>query len=186
MLFPLRFCRAAALCRAAAAAACLLAAAPAWAVEGGAASPPPSDSGAGGTTEAPALDAAEADALFRLGLTAAATSQQPDLAAEKRAALLDEAISAFATILVNEPGAVRVHLELARAFFLKGEDDLARRHFEWVLAGDPPASVAANIRRFLLEMQARRRWSFSLGAALAPDSNIGGATNKMRLQRQSG
>ena len=37
------------------------------------------------------------------------------------------------------PGLVRVRLELARAFFLKGEDSLARSHFERVLAGKPAA-----------------------------------------------
>ncbi len=48
-----------------------------------------------------------------------------------------------------------MRLELARAFFLKHEDTLARLHFEQVLAGDVPPAVAANIQRFL---RARRRW----------------------------
>ena len=40
----------------------------------------------------------------------------------------DRAIEAFRTILVNHPELVRVRLELTRAFFLGGQDGLARRH----------------------------------------------------------
>ena len=65
-----------------------------------------------------------------------------------------------------------MRLELARAFFLKGEDDLARRHFEQVLAGEPPAAVALNVNRFLVQIRARKRWSLRVGMAVAPDSNI--------------
>ena len=73
---------------------------------------------------------------------------------------------------------MRVRLELARAFFLKGEDSLARRHFERVLAGKPVAPVVANVQRFLAEIRARRRWTMYLGAAMSPDSNIGGASDE--------
>ena len=48
-------------------------------------------------------------------------------------------------MLVKGPGLVRVRLELARAFFLKEEDSPATRHFEQVLAGQPPAAVALNV-----------------------------------------
>ena len=92
--------------------------------------------------------------------------------------MLDEAIAALRTMLVDRPDLVRVRLELARAFFLKGDDGLARRRFEQVLAGDPPPAVAANVNRFLSEIRARRRWSLSVGFALAPDSNIGAASDE--------
>ncbi len=69
-----------------------------------------------------------------------------------------------------------MHLELARAFFLKREDDLSREHFERVLAGGPPPAMVANIRRFLEAMRARRRWSGRFGATLAPDSNVNAAS----------
>ena len=81
-------------------------------------------------------------------------------------------------MLIDRPGLVRVRLELARAFFLKGEDSLARGHFERVLAGRPPAPVVANVQRFLAEIRARRRWTMYLGAAMSPDSNIGGASDE--------
>ena len=122
--------------------------------------------------------AVEANVLFLIGLAATGTSQQPDLADDERDALLDEAIASFHTMLIDRPGLVRVRLELARAFFLKGEDSLARGHFEGVLAGRPPAPVVANVQRFLAEIRARRRWTMYLGAAVSPDSNIGGASDE--------
>ena len=120
----------------------------------------------------------EANVLFLIGLAATGASQQPDLADDEREALLDEAIASLRAILINRPDLVRVRLELARAFFLKGEDSLARGHFERVLAGKPPAPVVANVQRFLAEIRARRRWTMYLGAAMSPDSNIGGASDE--------
>ena len=126
-------------------------------------------------------DPESTDILFLIGLAAIEASQRPGTAEADRVALLDEAISALNTILIDRPGLVRVRLELARAFFLKGEDSLARRSFELVLAGeDLPPGVAANIGRFLSEIRARRRWSMHFGMAMAPDSNLG-ATSEERI-----
>ena len=47
-----------------------------------------------------------------------------------------------------------------------------------MLAGNPPAPVVANVRRFLFRIRARRRWNMHLGFALAPDTNIGGTSNE--------
>ena len=116
------------------------------------------------------------DIRFLTGLAAVRAAERPGRAEESRDALLDEAIAAFRAILVERPGLVRVRLELARAFFLKREDDLARDHFERVLAGRPNPAVAANVRRFLAEMRARRRWSAHFGMALASDSNVNAAS----------
>ena len=114
------------------------------------------------------------ETLFRSGMQAmedGAHMSQPE-----RDGKFDEAIAAFRAILVADPSLVRVRLELARAFFLKGEDRLARRHFEQVLAGRPPPQVVANIVRFLRIMRARRRWEAHFGAAVAPDSNMNAAS----------
>ena len=75
------------------------------------------------------------DILFLTGLAAAGASQQPDIADAEREALLDGAIASLHAILINRPNLVRVRLELARAFSPKGEDSLARGHFERVVAG---------------------------------------------------
>ena len=55
---------------------------------------------------------------------------------------------------------------------------LSRRHFEHVLAGNPPEPVAYNVRRFLSQIRARRRWSLHTGFALAPDTNIGATSDE--------
>ena len=125
--------------------------------------------------------AVEAFILFLYGLAAIEAAQKTGLSEDARAALLDEAIAAFRTMLVARPELVRVRLELARAFFLKGEDSLATRHFELVLAGKPPAPVALNVNRFLNIMRARKRWSLRIGAALAPDSNIGAGSDERTI-----
>ena len=114
--------------------------------------------------------------LFRAGMEAAEASQRPGVPEDKRDKLLDEAIDIFRAMLVRRPELVRVRLELARAFFLKGEDKLARRHFEHVLAGKLPAAVALNVTRFLKIMRARKRWSLRLGAAFLPDTNVGASS----------
>ena len=116
--------------------------------------------------------------VFSLGLAAAGAAETPGIDEDRRDALLDEAIAAFRKMLVADPKLVRVRLELARAFFLKGEDRLATRHFEQVLAGKPPAAVALNVNRFLNVMRARKRWSVRVGAAIAPDSNLGARTSE--------
>ena len=186
------------LCRALAIVVCVPMAAPAWGA-GDAADPPPPPAPA---EAAAAVGAAQAlidagrfeeavvalrpllgqepvgaDVLFLYGLASLEASRRPGRVGEDREILLDEAIAAFRAMLIEAPGLVRVRLELARAFFLKGEDSLARRHFEHVLAGRPPAEVVRNVTRFLAEIRARRRWSFHVGAALAPDTNIGAASD---------
>ncbi|MCY4549210.1 MAG: surface lipoprotein assembly modifier [Defluviicoccus sp.] len=120
----------------------------------------------------------DANVLFHIGLAAIGASQLQGVPGARRGALLDEAIGVLRAMLVARPALVRVRLELARAFFLKEEDRLARRHFEHVLAGKPPAAVALNVNRFLNAMRARKRWSLRVGMALAPDSNIGAASDE--------
>ena len=120
--------------------------------------------------------AQDMSALFRQGMEAiAAADRAKD--EDRRDELLDDAIAAFRKMLVADPSLVRVRLELARAFFLKGEDTLARRHFERVLAGRPPAGVALNVNRFLAQIRARKRWSARAGFALAPDTNLGAGSD---------
>ena len=115
---------------------------------------------------------------FLLGLAAMEASRMSGVAEADRTALLDEAIATLHAILVDRPELVRVRLELARAFFYKGEDSLARSHFERVLAGEVPEAVKANVQRFLVQIRARRRWTMYMGAALLPDTNIGSGTDE--------
>ena len=123
-------------------------------------------------------EAVEPNTLFLYGLAAVGAAEHAGRTEEERIGLLNEAIAAFHTMLVQDPGLVRVRLELARAFFLKGEDTLARQHFEHVLAGDVPEAVKENVNLFLAEISARRRWSFNLGVSVAPDTNIGAGSDE--------
>ena len=118
------------------------------------------------------------DVLFLIGLASLGASRQPGLAEDARETLLDGAIAAFRNMLIDKPGLVRVRLELARAFFYRGEDGLSQEHFERVLAGNPPEPVVANVRRFLSQIRARRRWNMHMGFAVAPDTNIGASSNE--------
>ena len=117
----------------------------------------------------------QTEILFLIGLSTVGVWRQSEI---KEPHLLDEAINAFRKILINRPGLVRVRLELARAFFLKGEDGLSREHFERVLAGKPPPAVVSNVRRYLNVIRARRQWSAYFGFTLAPDTNINTASDE--------
>ena len=125
------------------------------------------------------------EVLFLIGLAGVEGAHLPGLSEKARDALLDAAIEALRTILIRDPGLVRARLELARAFFLKGRDPLARlrgadalarEHFERVLASEPPAAVALNVNRFLAQIRARKDWTGRLGFALAPDTNFGASS----------
>ncbi len=188
------------LCLVLATVACVLIAAPAWGADD-AADPPSQTPRADGAAASERADAqalvdagrfeeaivalrplleqesVDGNVLFLYGLASLEASQRPGRADDDREILLNEAIGAFHLMLVEAPGLVRVRLELARAFYLKGEDGLARRHFEAVLAGGVPDEVAVNVQRFLEEIRSRGRWSFNAGFALAPDTNIGSGSD---------
>jgi outer membrane protein len=94
---------------------------------------------------------------------------------------LDGAIAQYRAILVDNPAAARVRLELARAFFLKHDDANAARQFQLALSAKLPAAVEDNVDRYLAAIRARRSWSFSFSAAIAPDSNINSATGSPQV-----
>ena len=76
----------------------------------------------------------------------------------------------FDAILAQRPDLTRVRLELARAYFLTGDDDKARYHFNASLADELPSSVEATVESFLRGIDARKRWSVSLSASLLPET----------------
>ena len=114
------------------------------------------------------------DIRFFIGMAAIGAAQTRGVPEERRDAVLDEAIAALRAMLVRRPELVRVRLELARAFFLKGRGQARQAAFR-ACAGrhKPPAAVALNVSRFLKIMRARKRWSLRLGAAFLPDTNLG-------------
>ena len=89
----------------------------------------------------------------------------------------DRAISLYRRILVREPDAERVRLDLARAFFLKGDYDNADRQFRFARAGDIDDAVKANVDHFLSAINRLREWTVNFSFALAPDTNQNAATS---------
>ncbi|MFZ5775302.1 MAG: surface lipoprotein assembly modifier [Thermodesulfobacteriota bacterium] len=96
---------------------------------------------------------------------------------------LEEAAMAYERILIADPGADRVKLELARTYLGLGSRELARQYFHEVLATNPPEQVWKNIEGFLAAIeQSEKRHTvngiFSLGislddnASVAPDNKI--------------
>jgi hypothetical protein len=95
----------------------------------------------------------------------------------------DAAIRRLHRILVNEPDAVRVRLELGRAYFESGDYNNAERQFRFARAGSLPPPVVANIDRFLHVIRGRKTLNFGLTISIAPDSNLnaGPATDTVSL-----
>ncbi|MBA2587801.1 MAG: DUF560 domain-containing protein [Alphaproteobacteria bacterium] len=93
----------------------------------------------------------------------------------------DTAISLYRRILVHEPGAERVRLELARTFFLKGDYDNADRQFRFARAGDINDVVKANVDHFLGAINRLREWTVNFSFALAPDTNQNAATSASQV-----
>ena len=104
------------------------------------------------------------EAIFMFGLIAVAEQQY------------DTSVGYFRQILVAEPDRERVRLELARAFFLKGDYDNAERNFRFARAGDLPDAVRANIDQYIAAIQRLKRWSYDVLVSLADDTNVNGAT----------
>lgn len=67
-----------------------------------------------------------------------------------------EGVLALERYVVNFPDNLEGRLELARGYYVLGEDARAREEFNGVLASNPPPSVAANIERFLNAIEARQ------------------------------
>lgn len=67
----------------------------------------------------------------------------------------EEGVFALSRVVMQQPRNGRARLELARGFYLLGEDTRARQEFEAVLAQNPPAGVRSTIQRFLGAISAR-------------------------------
>lgn len=67
-----------------------------------------------------------------------------------------EGVLALERYAINFPGNLEARLELARGYFVLGEDARAREEFNGVLKANPPPDVVANIERFMNALDARR------------------------------
>jgi tetratricopeptide (TPR) repeat protein len=88
-----------------------------------------------------------------------------------------EAVLALERYLIQFPRNTVARAELARAYFVLGEDDRAREEFQNVLRENPPPAVVSTIERFLDSIRTREaRYqstsSFYLEAGIGSDSNV--------------
>jgi tetratricopeptide (TPR) repeat protein len=95
---------------------------------------------------------------------------------------LTRGVFALERVLAVNPNNAQARAEIARAYFLMGENKTARNEFQAVKAAQPPAEVAATVDRFLDALDARDR-SRHTGVtgyaelAVGHDSNVSSATS---------
>ena len=101
---------------------------------------------------------------------------------EMRLGMPKEAVGRFEDILALRTGLTRVRLELARAYYLLGQHDRARRQFSASLGDKLPSSVEAAVENFLKRIDARKRWLVSLTGAVLPESNPAKRTDREEVR----
>jgi opacity protein-like surface antigen len=99
-----------------------------------------------------------------------------------------EGVLALERFVVNAPQNINGRLELARGYFVLGEDARARAEFEIVLAANPPPEVQANVQRFLDAIRAReylyRQTSrFYVEGGIGYDTNVNGGVGNDSISR---
>jgi tetratricopeptide (TPR) repeat protein len=98
------------------------------------------------------------------------------------AAQYTRAVFALERVLAVQPNHAQARAEIARAYFLMGENKAARQEFESVKQSRPPEAVAVTIDQFLNALDARERSRRSgltafLEAGIGYDSNANSATS---------
>jgi hypothetical protein len=88
-----------------------------------------------------------------------------------------EGVLALERYITNFPDNRQARLELARGYFVLGDDARAREEFDAVRRTQPPAEVEANIQRFMDAIRAREsRYKTTAGfyaeAGVGTDSNV--------------
>lgn len=97
-----------------------------------------------------------------------------------------EGVLALERYVVNFPGNANARLELARGYFVMGDDQRAREEFTEVLKTGPPPAVAANIERFLDALRSRESaykttTGFFVEAGVGYDSNANGGVSSASI-----
>ena len=88
-----------------------------------------------------------------------------------------DGVLALERYLLNFPDNLAARLELARGYYLLGDDGRARDEFEAILAGKPAADIARVVREYLDALSARESrhkttFGFSIELAAGNDSNV--------------
>jgi len=95
---------------------------------------------------------------------------------------LTRGVFALERVLAVNPNHAQARAEIARAYFLMGENRTARQEFQNVKASRPPSEVDATVDRFLNALDARERSRHTgvtgyVELGLGHDSNINSATS---------
>lgn len=93
----------------------------------------------------------------------------------------DRATIAFERVLAANPNFPGARLDLARAYFAMGSDDLAKKEFTTVLSQKPPEQTAAVIKKYIELIDERQQAKIQkvtayLEASVGYDDNITAAT----------
>ncbi|MBI1943802.1 MAG: DUF560 domain-containing protein [Betaproteobacteria bacterium] len=97
-----------------------------------------------------------------------------------------EGVLALERYIANFPDNRQARLELARGYFVLGDDARAREEFDAVRKTSPPADVEANIQRFMDSIRAREsRYRTTAGfyaeAGVGTDSNVNGGVGSANI-----
>lgn len=88
---------------------------------------------------------------------------------------LEAALMAFDRVLIVQPGAIRVKLEIARCHMELGSFEIAKQHFHEVLDSNPPESVKKNIDFLLAAIASSEERHYFSGMAslgISFDDNV--------------
>ncbi|MDD5176455.1 MAG: POTRA domain-containing protein [Sterolibacterium sp.] len=94
----------------------------------------------------------------------------------------DRATIAFERVLITNPNFSGARLDLARAYFAMGSDDLAKNEFEIVLTQSPPGNVKEVVQKYLKAIDERRlakiqHLSGYIETSIAADNNVTAVTS---------
>ena len=94
----------------------------------------------------------------------------------------DRATIAFERVLTTDPNFSGARLDLARAYFAMGSDDLAKNEFEIVLTQSPPENVKSVVQKYLDAIDQRKlaklqRLTGYLESSIASDNNVTAVTS---------
>ena len=97
-----------------------------------------------------------------------------------------EGVLALERYVINFPDNYNARLELARGYFVMGDDQRAREEFTGVLKANPPPAVVANIERFMDALRSRESTYRTTGgvfieAGYGYDSNVNGGVGTANI-----
>ena len=97
-----------------------------------------------------------------------------------------EGVLALERYVANFPDNLEARLELARGYYVLGDDARAREEFDTVRKSNPPPAVQANIQRFTDAIRAREsQYKTTTGlyaeAGVGHDSNVNGGLNSPNI-----